>query len=159
MPSLKMLVDPDLRALAEELFDQAHDADPRFTVTSVVRSRREQERLYREYQEALAAGEEHLPAAVPGTSKHELGLAFDMARPGIDPFEDDLLPELGALWEEAGGVWGGRFNDPVHFEAPKGYEPDVVEASTKALGFERGFERITGISSLSDAVSTFLGFL
>jgi hypothetical protein len=46
---------------------------------------------------------------------HELGLAFDMARPGIDPLEDDLLYELGDIWiNEYGGTW--HESDPVHFQ-------------------------------------------
>jgi hypothetical protein len=28
------------------------------------------------------------------------------------------LAELGKVWEEWGGVWGGRFGDEVHFEFP-----------------------------------------
>lgn len=33
----------------------------------------------------------------------------------MDLVADDL-PWLGAVWEAAGGKWGGRFNDPIHFE-------------------------------------------
>lgn len=77
------------------------------TVTSTVRSRRTQERLYREY----LAGRSRFPAAPPGTSKHERGLAFDLA---VRP--ESALRPLGELWESWGGRWGGRFRDPIHFE-------------------------------------------
>jgi len=53
-------------------------------------------------------------------------LAFDL---GVaDP---RLLPILGSLWEKYGlGVWGGRFHDPVHFEA--------TLAVKKAAGWHKG---------------------
>jgi len=28
----------------------------------------------------------------------------------------DHLEWLGQVWEAAGGKWGGRFKDPIHFE-------------------------------------------
>lgn len=43
---------------------------------------------------------------------HELGRAFDLG--GLS---EDQLAGLGALWRRMGGVWGGSFNDPIHFEA------------------------------------------
>lgn len=51
------------------------------------------------------------PAAPPGTSTHEKGIAFDV----------ELQPEsaydwAGALWESWGFTWGGRFNDRIHFD-------------------------------------------
>lgn len=77
------------------------------TVTSTVRSRRTQARLYAEYR----AGRSQYPAAPPGTSAHELGLAFDaVAQPR------EYQEAFGRLWESWGGRWGGRFNDPIHFE-------------------------------------------
>ena len=96
---------PALRPYASEL---VRLAGPTAHVTSVRRSRREQETLYRRY----LAGLSRFPAAPPGTSKHERGLAFDI-------YSDDaqLLRQLGAVWESWGGIWGGRFNDPIHFEA------------------------------------------
>jgi len=122
MPSLRDLKQ-HLRPVAEELVETARqmalEADlPAPTVTSVLRSRAEQEKLYARY----IAGESELPAAKPGTSKHELGLAFDLATPSIDPWDDELLPVLGQMWNEAGGTW--RASDPVHFEGPEGEEEE-----------------------------------
>jgi hypothetical protein len=62
----------------------------------------------------LARGARGLPALPPGSSLHEQGLAFDLARPGIDPFRDQLLPMLGEVWNSWGGRWSAK--DPVHFE-------------------------------------------
>lgn len=80
----------------------ANGLQPR--ITSVFRSRAVQARLYRNY----LAGRSRWPAAPPGKSKHQYGLAFDMVA--------DNLPALGALWESWGGRWGGRFHDDIHFE-------------------------------------------
>jgi len=44
---------------------------------------------------------------------HEVGLAFDLARPGTRPHNDEELAALGSLWNSWGGSWHG--SDPVHF--------------------------------------------
>jgi len=85
-------------------------------VTSARRSRADQYRLYQKF----LRGESTIPAAPPGLSLHEHGLAFDMARLGTDPFEDHLLNFLGEIWEEMGGKYGGQLGggvDPVHYQA------------------------------------------
>lgn len=130
MPSFRDL-QGHLRATAEELLQAGRDMAKELgqsppQITSVKRSRVEQERLYAKY----VAGESELPAARPGTSKHELGLAFDLATPSIDPWDDELLPMLGQLWNEAGGTW--RPSDPVHFEGPEA-EPEEVTGWRKYL--------------------------
>jgi len=28
------------------------------------------------------------------------------------------LGDVGAYWQGQGGIWGGAFNDPIHFEYP-----------------------------------------
>lgn len=77
-------------------------------VTSMRRSREQQRRLYDDY----LAGRSKYPAAPPGTSAHELGLAFDAV---VHPRE--WQDAYGELWEAIGGTWGGRrFNDPIHFQ-------------------------------------------
>lgn len=78
-------------------------------VTSTVRTYARQAELYRRYK----AGLSRFPAAKPGTSRHERGLAFDM-----DVDDEEALPILGRIWESFGPgfVWGGRFKDPIHFE-------------------------------------------
>ena len=84
---------------------------PRLVVTSARRSMAKQAYLYAQWK----AGFSDIPAARPGYSLHQVGLAFDLARVGIDPLTDPLLAELGALWESYGGRWGGE-RDPVHFQ-------------------------------------------
>jgi hypothetical protein len=76
-------------------------------LTSTWRSPADQARLY----EAFLRGEARYPAAPPGQSSHQFGRAFDYVAP------DEILQQLGALWESVGGRWGGRFGDAIHFEA------------------------------------------
>ncbi len=85
--------------------------DGRLVVTSARRSGAKQRRLYEKYMR----GESQIPAAPPGRSLHEFGLAFDLARIGIDPLNDPLLNWLGSVWEQIGGRHGGQ-RDPVHFQ-------------------------------------------
>jgi len=39
----------------------------------------------------------------------------------------DALPDVGAYWKAQGGVWGGEFNDPIHFEYPGFEKPHVFK--------------------------------
>lgn len=87
------------------------EIDGRLVVTSARRSRAKQGELRRRWE----SGESQIPANRPGTSLHEFGLAFDMARLGINPLADPLLNWLGTVWESWGGRWGG-IRDPVHFQ-------------------------------------------
>lgn len=99
------------RDAAKQLVRLASEAGLRPRITSVRRSRARQAALYRNW----IAGRSPYPAAPPGRSKHERGLAFDVV---VTPLS--ALRALGEAWESVGGVWGGRFSksDPVHFEAP-----------------------------------------
>jgi len=113
MPTTSRL-HPQFRPWAEKLLEVLRSVDRRFVFTSTFRSRADQVRLYNRY----LSGQSPFPALPPGRSQHERGFAVDMARPGTNPAEDELLHELGAAWRGVGGVWGGE-KDPVHFEAPK----------------------------------------
>ena len=55
-----------------------------------------------------------LVTGAPGCfSWHTHGRAVDLAIPG---YPIPLYEKLGLWWEKLGGVWGGRFQDPNHFE-------------------------------------------
>ena len=98
-----------------QVYDWDRGGGP-LVITSARRSRADQYRLYQKF----LRGESEIPAAPPGRSLHELGLAFDMMRLGIDPFNDPLLNFLGEIWTEMGGTYGGQWGggaDPVHFQA------------------------------------------
>lgn len=98
---------PELVPYAAALFTAMLARDRTAKVSSVRRSRAEQSRLYRRYLAGLA----RFPAAPPGKSKHERGLAFDIVA------QPETLKWAGAVWESWGGRWGGRFHDEIHFEA------------------------------------------
>ncbi len=85
--------------------------DPLLVVTSAFRSMSKQQRLYDKWR----TGQSDIPANRPGTSLHQFGLAFDMARIGKNPLGDPLLAWLGSVWEQIGGRHGG-VRDPVHFQ-------------------------------------------
>lgn len=88
-------------------------------LTSGHRDSRTQRRLFANWRKAVARFGEagalergHLPAAEPGTSYHEVGLAVDVA---VAP--SDALENFGLFAESRGFRWGGRFGDPVHLDA------------------------------------------
>jgi len=94
---------PELRPAAEALLQLAQESGVRVYINSVRRSRAQQAKLYARY----LRGQNPYPVAPPGTSLHELGLAFDIST------YPDVLPQLGAIWRS----WGGRWSpaDRVHF--------------------------------------------
>lgn len=102
---------PDVRERARVALERARQAGLRVTVTSGYRSMREQKRLYDRW---IARGRTGLPAARPGSSTHNFGLAFDAVVAG------GRLPEFVRIAECAGLKWAGR-RDPVHFD-PFGFE-------------------------------------
>jgi len=111
---LRELADPGLLAAAELLVQVARAQGWRVIITSVRRSRRKQAQTERRAT--------IFPAAKPGCSWHEHGMAFDLV---IEPHtsaaaaaRDPRLRALGEVWESWGGRWGGRYRkpDPVHFQ-------------------------------------------
>jgi len=110
MADLRTL-DRRLHPWAKYLYDIGKYNDPLLVVTSAYRSPAKQANLYRKWR----TGQSSIPAAPPGRSLHQYGVAFDLARIGKDPLTDPLLSWLGALWESWGGRWGGT-RDPVHFQ-------------------------------------------
>jgi hypothetical protein len=72
-------------------------------ITSATRTRQQQATLYARYLRGLSP----YPAAPPGHSMHERGLAFDIVSLNNRA--------LASVWASLGGRWGGA-RDPVHFE-------------------------------------------
>jgi hypothetical protein len=99
---------PDLADFARALVDAAGAAGLLPRVTSTLRTRSQQARLYRGF---LANPGRAYPVAPPGYSAHEYGEAFDVV---VTPME--ALADLGYTWQQWGGGWNPA--DAVHFELP-----------------------------------------
>ena len=108
-------LDERYRPVADQLIAWFRAQDPRFVITSGLRTRAEQAALFAKFQRGEGGVYTVLP---PGKSQHERGFAVDIARIGTPPKEDRLLHAAGLRWRAVGGVWGGEA-DPVHFEAPR----------------------------------------
>jgi hypothetical protein len=104
--SLRTL-EPDFRPIAAAFIRALERAGISVTVTSTRRSLDTQKKLYADY----LAGRSKFPAAPPGQSTHGVGYAFDLH---LTP---PVYAQAGRLWERIGLTWGGRFNDPIHFDA------------------------------------------
>jgi len=99
---------PRMRRVAELLLQVAPALGATSArVTSAKRSSAQQRKLYSNY----LAGKSAYPAAPPGQSKHEQGLAVDIV---VEP--QSAQAALGRWFQSVGGTWGGQFNDPIHFE-------------------------------------------
>ncbi len=109
---------PGFWARFRQVIDAAAEEDIAIRISSAFRSSAEQAKLYSDYRRRLAdfhAGirdEPGLPAAPPGQSFHEVGLAVDVL---TDP--PDAIERVAEIAEEFGLRWGGDFGDPVHFDA------------------------------------------
>jgi len=103
-------LDPDLHAAMKDLQQWLGSQRVILTITSTVRSGRDQDFLWKRFKAGNSGG---LPAAPPGHSAHEYGWAFDAV---VSPVEYQVA--VGRAWENLwGGKWGGS-KDPVHFELP-----------------------------------------
>jgi len=102
---------PELIPYAEYLLAVAQYNGLNPIVTSVKRSYASQRRLYdlrqRTLNGTLRPGEkpQRYPVAYPGTSDHEVGLAFDLVC--------DDQAGLGAYWRSMGGQWSP--GDAIHY--------------------------------------------
>lgn len=99
---------PYLVPYAEYFYRALATAGLRPRITSVFRSKQRQAVLYDRFRRGLSGG---LPAAPPGRSLHERGLAFDLV---VTPLS--AAAQVGQFWQQMGGRWYP--SDPVHFEAP-----------------------------------------
>jgi len=98
---------PELRDAAADLIAACDAAGLQPRLTSTLRSRAEQTRLYNRF----LAGQAGFPVAPPGSSAHEYGEAFDLV---VSPME--ALADVGYTWQSWGGGWNP--GDAVHFELP-----------------------------------------
>lgn len=97
-------LDPKLATIARNLPRVAKSLGFSAKVTSGYRSKKKQTELYINYQNGYSP----YPAARPGTSDHEIGMAIDVVTNNQD--------ELVSLLTQAGLYWAGP-SDPIHFSA------------------------------------------
>lgn len=109
-------LDARVQPFVRQFLDHLARHGIRAHVTSARRSSAKQAELYRKSQLPGA----RFPAAPPGTSTHERGLAFDVVFNSIVPPRKPPYPwpydVVGQLWESLGFTWGGRFDDAIHFD-------------------------------------------
>lgn len=109
---------PELAARIEFLLWATRTIGFPCRVSSGYRSTERQAQLYAAW---IARGKTGLPAARPGTSRHELGEAVDVVwqATGVnEPFRG-AWSILGAWAEQELGLRWGGLKDPVHFELPR----------------------------------------
>ena len=99
---------PQVRPAAEWLVSLAAAQGWDVRITSVRRSMREQQMLYADW----IRGRRILPAAKPGCSQHQYGLAWDMVI--SEDMNGPRQRAIGGAWGQIGGSWGGQ-TDPVHY--------------------------------------------
>lgn len=99
-------LDPRVKPLADAFIKALRAEGITVEVKSTRRSLDTQAKLYADYK----AGRSRFPAAAPGHSTHGAGLAFDLK---LTP---PVYKEAGEAWESLGLTWGGRFEDPIHFD-------------------------------------------
>lgn len=119
-------VDPRLHGPVQMLLQGAHDQGISLMLTEGKRTAEKQQELYEQGRAREGAVVTH---AKPGQSKHEYGLAVDVAvkKDGQPtwPTNHDLWHRIGKIGKEAGLKWGGdfkEFRDYPHFELPISWE-------------------------------------
>jgi hypothetical protein len=75
-----------------------------------------------------------------------------MVTTAMDPQD---LKDLGKVWEGWGGVWGGEFRDPIHFEYP-GFSVSAPRSDAPSEGF---LERLHTLTEEHPYLSFLLGFV
>jgi hypothetical protein len=149
--SLDALV-PELQPYARELVAQAGAAGLNPRITSTRRSFWEQTRLFRRRLSGAAS----YPVALPGTSAHERGEAFDFVLDAFGPdrgsYEAFQETGVGPLWQSWGGIWGAA-KDPIHFQLPSSTGEVRVNPYThtlaQAVDFIIGFNPVIGATELA----------
>jgi len=91
------------KALLEAQRDLAHHSNKKINVISSYRSWAKQAYLYARYKSGLSS----LPAAPPGSSYHNIGIAID-----ITNYNDK---EIRTVLHKHNWNWGSNFGDKVHF--------------------------------------------
>lgn len=113
-------LDPSIRPYAEQFIRAAYAAGIPIVITSGLRDMKEQQRLYAQGRTTPGAV---VTNALPGSSWHNFGLAFDIAilkdGKATWPNDSNLWRKLGDIGKKHELIWGGDFEtikDQPHFE-------------------------------------------
>jgi hypothetical protein len=130
-------LDPELQ---KRLMAAAEVYGKPLTISSGFRSSAKQKELYEDYK----AGRSRFPAAPPGSSKHESGMAVDIAE-YKDPAAVAALRSQGLMQTVSG--------DPVHFEV-SGPKTEAASGSSSASGtsVQSSAPTTTAMSSSDDTL-------
>jgi peptidoglycan L-alanyl-D-glutamate endopeptidase CwlK len=121
-------LEPATRAMCQRfLADCEERMLPPLRITHTLRTMDEQMHLYAKGRKRTPEGwvvtdrSLIVTRAQPGQSAHNFGAAFDICFRGHDPYpaDDELWESVGAVGENLGLVWGGRWKglvDKPHFE-------------------------------------------
>ncbi len=117
-------LEPDFKAIAEQIIAEAAAAGIRLVVTSTRRTIAEQNRLY---AQGRTAPGKIVTKAKGGQSPHNFGLAFDFCplneSGGLDwNAPKSVWAKVGEIAESHGMTWGGHFKtllDLPHIEHPR----------------------------------------
>lgn len=115
-PELLAGLEPGTSARAQKFLQELQRLGYKMRITSGHRSFQQQQALY--------AGRQSNPnpVAIPGTSRHESGRAWDMTlqNPAGKTPSTQEFKKIEKVAKQNDIIWGGRFNDPVHWEYRKG---------------------------------------
>lgn len=138
------IVEP-VQSAGYELFLLASRSQLMPRITSGRRTAMQQLKLWR----AFLNGQAHFPAAPPGLSGHEYGVAFDMV---VEPF--DALADVADVWISAGFAWGGQ-GDPVHFSIAneRHYVLEHLSLEALAIGVDFALSFLPGIGTVATAAA------
>jgi len=97
---------PEMQIKLAQLYEFAKSKGINFEITSGLRSREQQEKLYQKALANKSANGGKMSAAKPGSSRHESGLAIDISG------TEAQKKVLGEYWKSIGGTWGGDWGGP-----------------------------------------------
>lgn len=112
MATSLLSLEPSTRASYRRALAQLRTQGVHVITTSTRRTKNEQRVLFRKF----VTGQSKFPAALPGSSTHEIGIAIDLVpeTPGTLPTIASVMAIHGFKWAEA--------RDCVHFT----YRPDLA---------------------------------
>lgn len=130
-------LDESMKPYARAFLEAAGAAGLKLTLTQGYRSKEYQERLYEQGRTTPGAV---VTNAKPGLSKHNFGVAIDVAPLNEQgnpywPNDEKLWEQIGQIGESVGLKWGGRwskFKDRPHFEHPDSSMKDLLSGEFKS---------------------------